>query len=140
MEEERIRAPNSKPFARLDLKGISMTNLLSNFEKELFPDESAHPGFRVGDTLKVSYKTKEGGRERIQHLEGLVTEKKHAGPRETFTIRRITHGVGVERSFALYSPRVEKIEVLKQGEVRRAKLFYLRKKVGKEARVKEKKG
>ena len=115
-------------------------NLLTNLEKEELAQRKEHPPFKVGDTLKLSYKTREGGRERIQLLEGLVIEYKNGGIRKTFTIRRIAHGVGVERTFPLYSPRIEKVEVLKQGEVNKAKLLYLREKIGKKAKVKEKKG
>lgn len=98
------------------------------------------PPFRTGDTLKVSYKIREGGKERLQSLEGIVIERKGNGIREVFTIRRISNNVGVERTFPIHSPRIEKIEVTKRGTVRRAKLYYLRDKVGKEARIKEKKG
>ena len=115
-------------------------NVLASFEEKEIQDKKTHPVFKVGDTLKVSYKTREGGRERIQLLEGLVIERKNKGLRETFTIRRIAHGVGVERTFPLFSPRVEKLEIIKRGEVRRAKLLYLRDKIGKEAKIKEKKG
>lgn len=113
-------------------------NRLIDFEKNELPQKT-HPVFRVGDTVRISYKTKEGGRERLQMLEGLVIERKNTGHRETFTLRRITHGVGVERTLPLHSPRVEKLEVVKQGKVRKAKLFYLREKVGKEAKIQEKK-
>lgn len=113
---------------------------LMNLEKAELDTKKQHPQFRVGDTLKVFYKTKEGARERIQLLEGLVIECKNQGIRRTFTIRRIAHGVGVERTFPLYSPRVDKLEVIKQGEVRKAKLYDLRDKIGKKAKIKEKKG
>jgi len=115
-----------------------MTNLLSTFEKnELVKKE--YPNFHVGDTVKVYYKISEGGKERIQLLEGLVIERKGTGIRETFTIRRIASGVGVERTFPMASPKIEKIELGKQGMVRRAKLHYIRDKVGKQTRIKEKK-
>lgn len=113
-------------------------DLISSIEKNQLRKNL--PEFRVGDTVKVSYKTVEGGKERIQNLEGVVIERKKAGVRETFTIRRFSHGVGVERTFPLHSPRVDKIEVTKRGEVRKAKLLYLRDKIGKQAKVKEKKG
>ncbi|SKA92158.1 LSU ribosomal protein L19P [Caloramator quimbayensis] len=96
------------------------------------------PSFRVGDTVKVHVKVKEGNRERIQIFEGLVIKRQNGGLRETFTVRRIAYGVGVERTFPVHSPMIDKIEVTRRGKVRRAKLYYLRKKVGKSAtRVKE---
>ena len=99
---------------------------------------SDHPDFRVGDTIKVHVRIIEGERERTQLFEGVVIARKHGGVRETITVRRISFGVGVERIFPLHSPRLEKIEVVKQGLVRRAKLYYLRERRGKAARVKSK--
>jgi large subunit ribosomal protein L19 len=96
------------------------------------------PSFRAGDTIRVHIKVAEGGRDRLQAFEGVVIGRKGGGTREAFTVRRIAHGVGVERTFPLHSPRVEKIEILRSGRVRRAKLYYLRGKVGKETRIKEK--
>ncbi len=96
------------------------------------------PQFVPGDTLKVHVKVIEGGKERIQIFEGLVLRKQGGGIRETFTVRKISHGVGVERTFPLHSPNLAKIEILRRGDVNRAKLYYLRKKVGRAARVKEK--
>ncbi|RKX75507.1 MAG: 50S ribosomal protein L19 [Spirochaetes bacterium] len=93
--------------------------------------------FNVGDTIKVYFKIVEGATERIQVFEGLCIAKKHGGLRETFTVRKISYGVGVERIFPLHSPRIEKIEVVRRGRVRRAKLYYIRKKVGKAAKVNE---
>ena len=95
------------------------------------------PDFRPGDTLKVYTKVVEGGRERIQVFEGLVIARKGGGLRETFTVRKISYGVGVERVFMLHSPRIDKIEVVKKGRVRRAKLYYMRNLRGKAARIKE---
>lgn len=96
------------------------------------------PNFRVGDTVKVHVKVREGNRERIQVYEGLVIKRQNGGLRETFTVRRISYGVGVERTFPVHSPMIDKIEVVRKGKVRRAKLYYLRKKVGKSAtKVKE---
>lgn len=95
------------------------------------------PVFNVGDTVKVHVKVKEGSRERIQIFEGIVLKKQNGGVRETFTVRRISYGVGVERTFPLHSPNVDKVEVVRKGKVRRAKLFYLRQRVGKAAKVKE---
>lgn len=95
------------------------------------------PKFEVGDTVRVSVRIKEGERERIQAFEGTVIAKKHGGVAETFTVRRSSHGVGVERVFPVNSPFVEKVEVIRHGKVRRAKLFYLRSRTGKAAKVKE---
>lgn len=94
--------------------------------------------FNVGDTVKVHVKVKEGNRERIQVFEGIVLKRQNGSSRETFTVRRISYGVGVERTFPLHSPRIEKIEVVRRGKVRRAKLYYLRGRVGKATKVKEK--
>ncbi len=96
------------------------------------------PDFRPGDTVKVNVKVVEGGKERIQAFNGVVISRKSGGSRETFTVRRISYGVGVERTFPLHSPRIAQIEVLKRGAVRRAKLYYIRNLTGKAARIKEK--
>lgn len=95
------------------------------------------PAFNVGDTVKIHVKIKEGSRERIQTFEGTVIAKKHGGINETFTVRRISYGVGVERTFPVNSPKIAKIEVTRRGKVRRAKLYYLRDRVGKATKVKE---
>ncbi len=95
------------------------------------------PAVAPGDTVRVHLKVVEGGRERIQAFEGVVISRKGGGLRETFTVRRIAHGVGVERTFPLHSPRVDRIDVVRKGKVRQAKLYYLRGKIGREARVKE---
>lgn len=95
------------------------------------------PDFNVGDTVRVEVEIVEGEKTRLQAFEGIVIARKGAGSRETFTLRRIASGVGVERTFPLHSPRVASIGVVRRGKVRRAKLYYLRKKVGKKARVKE---
>lgn len=95
------------------------------------------PSFNVGDTVKVHVKVKEGNRERIQVFEGIVLKRQNGGLRETFTVRRISYGVGVERTFPVNSPIIDKIDVVRRGKVRRAKLFYLRTRVGKAAKVKE---
>ena len=93
--------------------------------------------FGIGDTIKVHNRIKEGSRERIQIFEGTVIAKKHGGIQETFTVRRVSYGVGVEKTFPVHSPNVEKVEVIRKGKVRRAKLYYLRDRVGKAAKVKE---
>ena len=96
------------------------------------------PQVQVGDTVRVHLKVKEGNRERIQVFEGTVIAKKHGGITETITVRRISYGVGVEKVFPVHSPSIDKIEVVRNGAVRRAKLYYLRGRVGKGAKVKEK--
>jgi large subunit ribosomal protein L19 len=95
------------------------------------------PEFGPGDTVRVHFKVVEGGRERVQAFEGVVVARRGGGLWETVTVRRIAHGVGVERIFPLHSPRLERIEVVRRGRVRRAKLYYLREKVGKATRIKE---
>ena len=95
------------------------------------------PKLLIGDTIKIHVKIKEGSRERIQVFEGTVISKKHGGINETFTVRRVSYGVGVERTFPVNSPKIAKIEVIRHGKVRRAKLYYLRDRVGKAAKVKE---
>lgn len=95
------------------------------------------PDFNVGDTVKVHVKVKEGSRERIQVYEGVVMKRQGGGLSETFTVRRISYGVGVERTFPLHSPKFDKIEVVRRGKVRRAKINYLRGRVGKRAKIKE---
>ncbi|MBE7049959.1 MAG: 50S ribosomal protein L19 [Ruminococcaceae bacterium] len=97
------------------------------------------PKFSIGDTVRVHVKIKEGNRERIQVFEGTVIAKKHGGIQETFTVRRISYGVGVERTFPVNSPKIANIEITRRGKVRRAKLYYLRDRVGKATKVKEKK-
>ncbi len=95
------------------------------------------PAISIGDTVKVHVRIKEGDKSRIQIFEGTVIAKKHGGISETFTVRRLSHGCGVERVFPLHSPVVEKVDVIRKGKVRRAKLYYLRDRVGKAAKVKE---
>ena len=94
------------------------------------------PSFNVGDTLRVHVKIIEGSRERIQVFEGYVLKKQHGGINETFTVRKLSNGIGVEKTFPLHSPKIEKIEVVKQGKVRRAKLNYMRERTGKAAKIK----
>ena len=95
------------------------------------------PSFNVGDTLRVFVKVVEGNRERLQAFEGTVIAKRNGSSRETFTVRRVSYGIGVERTFPLHSPRVDHIEVIRRGKVRRAKLYYLRNLQGKAAKIKE---
>ncbi|MFZ5975902.1 MAG: 50S ribosomal protein L19 [Bacillota bacterium] len=96
------------------------------------------PKLAIGDTVKVFVKVVEGTRERLQAFEGVVISQKHGSNRETFTVRRVSYGVGVERTFPLHSPKIAKIEVIRHGRVRRAKLYYLRDRVGKAAKIREK--
>lgn len=112
-----------------------MSTVIQNIEKEQLKAEK--PEFGVGDTVRVHVRVVEAGKERIQVFEGIVIAKRHDSARETFTVRKISHGVGVERTFLLHSPKVANIERVRRGLVRRAKLFYLRDKIGKSARIKE---
>ncbi len=111
-----------------------MNEIIKNIENEALKEVSE---FGVGDTVKVYGKIKEGNRERIQVFEGVVLKKQGTGARQTFTVRKASNGVGVEKTWPLYSPNVEKVEVVRKGKVRRAKLNYLRDRVGKAAKVKE---
>ena len=97
------------------------------------------PAFNIGDTVKVFVKVVEGNRERLQGFEGVVITRKNGGVRETFTVRRVSFGVGVERTFPLHSPKIDHIDIIRKGVVRRAKLYYLRERSGKSAKIKEKK-
>ena len=112
-------------------------NVLDLIQKE--QEKPNVPDFRPGDTVKVYSKVVEGGKERVQMFEGVVTVRKNGGLAESITVRRVAHGVGVERSFLLHSPRLERIEVSKRGIVRRSRLYYLSDKIGKAARIKERK-
>ncbi|MEY8518765.1 50S ribosomal protein L19 [Lachnospiraceae bacterium 29-84] len=114
---------------------MNATEIIKGIEQEQMKKEVAD--FRVGDTIKVYGKIKEGNRERIQVFEGIVLKRQGGSNRETFTVRKFSNGVGVEKTWPLHSPNVEKIEVVRYGKVRRAKLFYLRDRVGKRAKVKE---
>ena len=95
------------------------------------------PAFGPGDTVRVHVKVVEGGRERLQQYQGVVIRRHNAGLRATFTVRRVTHGIGVERTFLAHSPRIDHVDVLRHGKVRRAKLYYLRGRIGRAARIKE---
>ena len=109
--------------------------LVEAIEKEGMKTEV--PAFNVGDTVKVGFKVIEGTKERIQNFEGVVIAKKHSGIRESFTVRRLSFGVGVERTFPLHSPKIASITVVRKGKVRRAKLYYLRGLTGKAAKIAE---
>ncbi|MCF3942453.1 50S ribosomal protein L19 [Oceanobacillus alkalisoli] len=112
-----------------------MQELIAEITKDQLRTD--RPEFRAGDTVKVHVKVVEGTRERIQIFEGVVIKRQNGGISETFTVRKISYGVGVERTFPVHSPRVDKIEVTRKGSVRRAKLYYLRNLRGKAARIKE---
>jgi large subunit ribosomal protein L19 len=113
-----------------------MSNIIESIERAQLRD--GIPQFKAGDTVRVHFQVIEGQRRRVQVFEGIVIKRQGAGARETFTVRKQSFGVGVERTFPLHSPKIERIEVVAIGDVRRAKLYYLREKVGKKARVREK--
>ena len=116
-------------------KGRYMMNILNEIGKEQIRTDL--PQLNVGDTVHVYIKVKEGTRERIQMFEGTIIAKKHGGISETFTVRRVSYSVGVEKTFLVNSPNIDHIDVIRKGKVRRAKLYYLRDRVGKAAKVKE---
>ena len=113
-----------------------MSEIIRSIEKAQLRTDL--PKFNIGDTVRVFVKVVEGSRERLQAFEGTVMAKRNGSVRETFTVRRVSYGIGVERTFPLHSPRVDHIEVIRRGKVRRAKLYYLRERFGKAAKVKEK--
>jgi large subunit ribosomal protein L19 len=115
---------------------LQMSNIINEIEREYLRNDI--PAFRPGDSVRVNVKVVEGTRERIQAYEGVVIRRQGAGLNETFTVRRISYGVGVERTFPVHSPRLASIEVVRRGVVRRAKLYYLRALTGKAARIREK--
>ena len=112
-----------------------MSEIIRSIEREQLRTD--RPDFRVGDTVRVYVKVGEGSRERLQAFEGTVMAKRNGSIRETFTVRRVSYGIGVERTFPLHSPRVDRIEIIRRGKVRRAKLYYLRGLSGKAAKIKE---
>lgn len=113
-----------------------MNNIIKDIENVQLRDDI--PEFAPGDTLRLLVKVVEGGKERLQSYEGVVIKRQGGGNRETFTVRKISHGVGVERTFPLHSPKLAEFKVVRRGDVRRAKLYYLRERKGKAARIKEK--
>lgn len=113
-----------------------MNKIIAEIEKESMKKEV--PVVNIGDTVKVFVKVVEGTRERLQAFEGVVIAKKNGGLRETFTVRRMSFGVGVERTFPIHSTRVDRVEIVRKGHVRRAKLYYMRERTGKAAKIKEK--
>jgi large subunit ribosomal protein L19 len=116
-------------------KGECSMDLIRSIEAEQLREDV--PDFRPGDTVRVHVRVVEGAKERVQPYEGVVIQRRGGGLSETFTVRRVAYGVGVERCFPVHMPRIQKIEVVRKGKVRRAKLFYLRKLSGKAARIKE---
>ncbi len=114
----------------------NIMDIIKKIEQENMKEQV--PQFNVGDTVKVHVKVVEGKRERIQIFEGVVMKKQNGGISQTFMVRKLSYGIGVERTFLLHSPKIEKVEIVRHGKVRRAKLNYLRKRVGKAAKVKEK--
>lgn len=123
--QERLREKEEKPMDMI--RALTQEQMRSDL-----------PQLNIGDTIKVYFKVTEGSRERIQVFEGTLIKKKGGGISETFTVRRVSYNVGVERTFPVHSPKIEKIEVTRKGKVRRAKLYYLRDRVGKKSKVKEK--
>ena len=111
-----------------------MSTIVESLERRQLRDV---PAFKAGDTLRVHFKVIEGNRQRVQIFEGICLKRQGSGVRETFTVRKSSFGVGVERTFPLHSPKIEKLELMTVGDVRRAKLYYLRNRVGKKARVRE---
>lgn len=112
-----------------------MSNIIATLEKEGMKQNL--PELAIGDQVKVFVKVKEGDKERLQSYEGTIIAFKNGGIRETVTVRRVTYGVGVERTFPIHSPKIDRIEVVRHGKVRRAKLYYLRERTGKAAKLKE---
>ena len=112
-----------------------MSEIIRSIEREQLRTD--RPDFRVGDTVRVFVKVVEGSRERLQAFEGVVIAMRNGGVRETFTVRRVSYGIGVERTFPMHSPRVDHVEIIRSGKVRRAKLYYLRNLQGKAAKLKE---
>ena len=110
-------------------------DIIKSIEQEQLRDDI--PLFFVGDTVRVQVKVVEGSRERLQAFEGVVIKKQNGSARETFTVRRVSYGIGVERTFPMHSPRVARVEIVRKGKVRRAKLYYLRERSGKSAKIKE---
>ena len=113
-----------------------MSNIIDAIEKDGLRTDL--PAFNIGDTVKVFVKVKEGNRERLQGFEGVVIARRNGGIRETFVVRRVSFGIGVERTFPLHSPKIDHIEIIRKGVVRRAKLYYLRERSGKSAKIKSK--
>ena len=133
--KEMVRCCSVRTGMNIYYKEENTVDIIKALEQEQLRQDI--PSFRPGDTVRVHVKVVEGNRERIQVFEGVVINRKSGGVRETFTVRRISYNVGVERTFPVHSPRIDKIEVMRRGIVRRAKLYYLRSLTGKAARIKE---
>ena len=140
--QEENKAEEIKAEAKAEVKEVKpVKNNISDIEKSLLDEQNnlkKFPEFDVGDTIKVYVKIIEGDKQRLQPYEGVVLAIKHGGPRKTFTVRRISYGVAIERVFPLHSPFIEKIEMVRKGKVRRAKLYYLRGRFGRSAVITEK--
>lgn len=134
MSPHSWRQPSSSDYLTIGV--TNMSNIISELEAEQI--KSDVPGFAPGDTVEVQVKVKEGNRERLQAFEGVVIARRNRGLNSSFTVRKMSHGEGVERVFQTHSPLVDKITVKRRGDVRRAKLYYLRGRTGKAARIKEK--
>jgi len=134
-EGSKVESINSDPTPNNPSKRISATSIIAEFEKS--QQKGKLPEIYVGDTVRVGVRISEGNKERVQPYEGVVIAKRHGGLNKTITVRRIFQGIGVERVFMLHSPQVASIKVERRGKVRRAKLFYLRERVGKATRVKQ---
>ena len=115
-----------------------MADLIKIVEKDFAADRKPFPDFKPGDTINVHVKIKEGNKERVQQFQGTVIQRRGEGNGESFTVRKVSNGIGVERIFPIVSPSLDKIEILKKGKVRRAKLYYMKGRHGKAARIKEK--
>ena len=134
-KESKVESSNSDPKPINSAKRISANSIIAEFEKS--QQKEKLPEIYVGDTVRVGVRISEGNKERVQPYEGVVIAKRHGGLNKTITVRRIFQGIGVERVFMLHSPQVASIKVERRGKVRRAKLFYLRERVGKATRVKQ---
>ena len=138
MEKSKIYRNNKTEKARFNFKGGKMMDIIKSIEHEQMKNKI--PVLNVGDTVKVHVRVKEGNRERIQVFEGIIIKVQGGGVNQTFTVRKTSYGVGVEKTFLVHSPTVEKVEVVRVGKARRAKLFYLRDRLGKSAKTREKVG
>ena len=134
-KEIPVKAEEKESISQIKQVSSSSSNLIKEFEREQLKEQL--PEIYVGDTVKVGVKITEGNKERVQPYEGVVIAKRHGGLNQTITVRRIFQGIGVERVFMLHSPQVASLKVERRGKVRRAKLFYLRDRVGKATRVKQ---
>ena len=138
MQSKIIRQPLTIALKLVTLhKTLNKMDLIKIAEQAFSTGEKNFPDFKAGDTITVTYKIKEGDKERLQKFRGVVIQRKGKGNNQTFTVRKNSNGIGVEKTWPLHSPSVENVEVVRRGKVRRAKLYYLRTRVGKAAKVKE---